>query len=1049
MPNQYYQQWYVKNGIRIAGQLTTPPLSKLELLDLPKQSLLHYVNVSPLENGPASDEFIFRHITRPIMMGHIVQNGDTKGNPRHLSISSDAIIRSYHIKHRRFRIMKNLEASARDQNVLIVYNYGIIPKLYRYMRSFYTNYYKWWNLQAAVWKNINTVAGLVDRHQFIICNLPTILPSISDLRLAAKTMTLKVVKIFNNSDSLLILELWKWFGDARSESVMSNVSDENLDKINLIFQESGRYFVMNLGRMNRWRVATKEELAANPNANTKGLYAKQLQLRFLRLMMTLFQVRTVPVVDKVEEVEDEELKPIATISKVNTDTGKIDTKTDIEIPEEKAPVNVDSDEEDIHHDEELHKQIEEDLAELENISKAHYGDINDEGEAVPEPLVMEEAATLETGVMKVCDRLADTGLLSAAEYKRFDELSKSYKKIIAPNGKETLDKFITIDPKVLAIESSHEFKDIPTVIDKTMLKSSLNDFDKKYIKHVIQKDVASMVMNVQKAGIAVTDYDVEHVDDVMGDYDSYTVKVKPVEGAPSIFRYKLPTLEDDGSFLSNGIKYRLRKQRTDLPIRKIAPDKVALTSYYGKTFVERSSKKVNDYGQWLRNNIMAIGIDNDNNVITKLYPNNVFDNEFLAPRIYSIIAQGFRGFTVNTSLNGGGSYILSFDHTKREELYGKDAISKYEVNGSILIGINSKDNTKFLSLDKEGVIYTCQNDAIVDFSNIEELLGLESSKAPVDHAELKVMGREIPIGLILGYELGLSRLMQLLAVVPRRINVGSRVSLEDDEYSLVFEDESLVFSKDDRKASIILSGFNEYHKAIKNYGVYEFDKPGVYLNVLETGGASTRYVREIDLMYQMFIDPITKELLVEMKEPTSFHGLLIRSCDLLLMDKHPDELDPAHMRIRGYERMSGIVYNELVRAIRGHNGKPGRDTKQIDLNPYAVWMALRQDPAVTIVNDINPIQNLKEIEAVTYSGLGGRNSRSMTKHTRIYHKNDMGTISESTVDSSDVAINTFTSADPQFTSLRGISKRYEIGKTGATALLSTSALISPCSDRDD
>jgi hypothetical protein len=99
--------------------------------------------------------------------------------------------------------------------------------------------------------------------------------------------------------------------------------------------------------------------------------------------------------------------------------------------------------------------------------------------------------------------------------------------------------------------------------------------------------------------------------------------------------------------------------------------------------------------------------------------------------------------------------------------------------------------------------------------------------------------------------------------------------------------------------------------------------------------------------------------------------------------------------------------------------------------------------------DINPIQNLKEKEAVTYNGVGGRNSRTMTKHTRAYHVNDMGTISGDTVDSSDVAINTYTSADPQFTSLRGISRRFDMEKMGATPLLSTSALISVGSDHDD
>ena len=81
-------------------------------------------------------------------------------------------------------------------------------------------------------------------------------------------------------------------------------------------------------------------------------------------------------------------------------------------------------------------------------------------------------------------------------------------------------------------------------------------------------------------------------------------------------------------------------------------------------------------------------------------------------------------------------------------------------------------------------------------------------------------------------------------------------------------------------------------------------------------------------------------------------------------------------------------------------------------------------------SEINPIKNLKEREAVTYNGVGGRTSRSMTRSTRIYHKNDMGIISESTVDSSDVAINTYMSADPIFDSLRGTARIFDIeGKT--------------------
>ena len=136
---------------------------------------------------------------------------------------------------------------------------------------------------------------------------------------------------------------------------------------------------------------------------------------------------------------------------------------------------------------------------------------------------------------------------------------------------------------------------------------------------------------------------------------------------------------------------------------------------------------------------------------------------------------------------------------------------------------------------------------------------------------------------------------------------------------------------------------------------------------------------------------------------------------------------------------AGAVYTEMIQSIRAHNGKLSKANSGVDMNPYAVWKRISEDPAKSQVKEINPVEALKDTEAVTYAGTGGRNKRSMTKSTRAYHKNDMGTISESTVDSTDVAVNIYTSADPQFTSLRGISKRYDLEKTGATALLSTSS----------
>lgn len=1051
---QIYDAWYRKNGIRKVEQLQTPPLPMLQTLELPKRSLLHYIGGEVGDMAPAGDDFLFRNVTKPIMLGFVTENGDTKGNPRLLPVQPGPMINAYHVKNRRIRKMKALETAVRDETTIVVYSYGLIPRMYRYQRSFYSEYYKWWNTQAALWDNVAHVAQTTDRHQFVLCTLPRVLPSVPMLKLGSGEMTQKLVKVFNEPSSLFLLELWKWLGEDRETSVLSRVPAKNMDRVNLIFQESGRWFTLNLGLLDSWRKSSKAEIAygkEHPELNfeprVKGFDPKSLQLRFLRLAMVLFEVRSVAGDGSAEAVAA--AKPVgpestvtvvpATVPVLDPATGVFTTATtqtalSTDTEGDLAGEGVTTSAADINHSAEEEEQLERELSALELVVQPGE-EVHHEVE-----IVSSGPATPESGIVELCDRLADQGAMSAKEYKRYLDLAATYKRLPAPDGKGTLGEFIHIEPELLQIPESPSIEDIPTVVDKTMLKSSLLEFDEKYIKQVLQKDVAGMVMQFQQAGIAVTDYKVERFEDATGSFDSFEVKLQPVEGAASTFRFKLPAIEEDGSYTANGTKYRLRKQRGDMPIRKIAPDSVALTSYYGKLFARRSSKRVNNYQDWLNNQIMVKGLDQDDETVTDLKPANVFDPSFECPKIYSTLAHQFRGFTMR-------GFEFSFDHTQREALYGKEAVEQYEKDGSILCGINKKNQR--LLMDLGGELYIVEGDVVTEFYPVEQLAGLDLFKAPVEFAELKVRGRSVPIGVILAYEMGLGPLMRLLKVQPRRVPAGQRVQLETHEYSLVFSDETLVFLRDDRYASLLVAGFNEYHRELRKYSVYEFDRRGVYLSLLDGGSGGATALREVDLLYRLFIDPITRDLLVEMGEPTNFRGLLLRATEMLMTDSHPDELDSAYMRIKGYERIAGAVYSEMVKGIRDHAGRPGKSRLPIDINPYAVWKAIAQDPSIALVVDINPIQNLKEQEAVTTGGTGGRSGRSMTKKTRAYHENDMGTISESTVDSSDVAINTFTSADPQFTSLRGASRRYKVGETGATALLSTSALISVASDQDD
>ena len=473
------------------------------------------------------------------------------------------------------------------------------------------------------------------------------------------------------------------------------------------------------------------------------------------------------------------------------------------------------------------------------------------------------------------------------------------------------------------------------------------------------------------------------------------------------------------------------------PIRKINPTEVALTSYYGKTFVSRNTKKANSALEWIIKELMQASVE-DHAYITQVAPAKVFDNNFKAPYIYSALADNFKFITTT-------KYHLVFDHSERHQFANEIELEKLEANGSRVVGYTKKKNV--ITVNKDNQFFIHADGASTPIGDIYSVLELPVSQSPVDFTEVRFFRKNIPVGIVLGYTIGFKNLLKLLGAKYRTVEGRQSKNLEPHEYMLTFKDESYIFSRKDTVNSMIIAGYLDYEKALKQFTVDDFNHKDVYLNLLESKGIPSVYIREIDACQQLFVDSITESILVQMGEPTTFNGLLIRSTEMLQDYSHPDTQDMSMMRIRGYERIAGVVYKELSSAIKSFRNRNISGRSKIDISPYQVWSTIMKDPALKLVEDINPIQNLKESEIVTYVGEGGRGKDSMSKPSRAYHRNDMGIISEATVDSSDVGINAYLSANPNFQDLRGIPMIKE--NITASNLISTSALLSPGADSDD
>jgi hypothetical protein len=1101
-----FNVFYRTYGLRRVEQLMTPKFGRLERFQLPRKAIVHMAHLSPTAYGPSDSDVVLQGFSAAIMkddkvlqkaqartiwVHHVTQMAPgILGAPIKQAVQAPVVIRQYHQHYRRFRNAVDDRALA-DVSSLLVYNYGMLPHLVRYPRGPMNHYLEWYNIEHTVWSEIARLAEISDRPQFVVMHLPQVLPPRSVLQqyeaMDPRKPMQRLMKMFYSNEHLFLGEVWKWFGLHRQQSMLGKVPRQHLSKVNLVFLESGQWTTVNLGMLDNWRKPTPDELFPNEVVKSNLLDPTRFQNRILRFFMSVTQLRSaaptaqVDVHDKqVFDADDREdlKKELASVTKVGAGPAVIDPMTGIaKVPTATLKAELGSPADDkpddtadtVKVDEHLDAAINAELDEMEKVLPTTTDDVQDEQSllekrraAIEVPQLVEaEIPSLvrlphDEALLKVAKAKLANGTISAAQYRNYERVASAYKSMPSPDPKMTVAEFITIPPETLKIAESKPIPDIASVPDKSMLKSSLLDFDQRYTREVMQRDVASMVMCFAQAGYGVTEYNVETVEDLMGSYNIYTVRLLPTDGTASTIRFKLPIVNDDGGYESNGVKYSLRKQRIDIPIRKTAPDTVALTSYYGKAFVRRSEKKVNNYAMWMTNGLMAKMLDEQDPTITNGHTGDMSDNTVKLPRLYSVIATAFSSFTMTPQVYprdlGQLTFEMSFDHTKREALFGKEAMDKYEQNGTIIAG-KSTLGTHYVLITKSSTVAIAGptrmgEPGIYQFHSLEELIGMDRRKAPVDVAVMKVGGATIPVGVILAYEMGLEPMLALLKSKIRRVPAGMRLDLGLNEEPVVFNDETLIFDKNDTLTGLFLGGFNEYHRHIRRYNVHLFNSKEVYLNVLEADGLGVRYIREMDLFYQMFIDPITHDILVEMNEPTDMRALLIRAGTMLLRDDHPDELDGAYQRLRGYERMAGAVYTEMVRSIRQHNGSAGKSRSPLNMDPYAVFTEIQTDASKAQVNEINPIQNLKEQEAVTYNGTGGRNSRTMTKATRTYHKNDMGLISTDTVDSSDVAINTYTSADPQFTSLRGVTRRYT-PEMGAAPLLSTAALLAPGSDRDD
>jgi len=528
-----YQRFFHDHGCRLPQHLNNPIINlDLATLVLPQSSIFNYLPEDSVNKGITPDHWAIKNSERLVMVEHITQLSSeaTEGSPRRNQISADMLIREYHRQYKKIKPVTDLVRNSRDPKTPVVYNYALLRELYRYSTSVFTQHYQYRNIHQTLWDTISSLTVTPPREHFIELRLPVPLPSLAAFKLAENKFTHSQLVEFNTAEDLLILELYHWLGLSRTTSQLSSLTSDVLKKINLVVLHDHHWLLLNLGVLDSWRsISTVPDDKINPEV---------MQKRFLRMLISLFE--STSVVNLVVPA-----KPTVTAPTPSTPTPSSPVLPPTGEPVGEAGPLTDED-------------LEADLDALRVVAIKKQ-----ESEAVGENPFTAAEPSLEQGILSRAEQLAEEGLLSAAEYRRYEKIAGLYKEIKDPyTGKGSMVEAAIVKPEEVAL-TPVVLQDHLGITDKSMLETTINGFASRYTDTVLKKDIMGCILNFNRAGIAVTDYDVETVVDVANAFENHTVKLTPVGGRSSTIRFKIPVVQKDGSFMSNGVKYRLRNQRAD------------------------------------------------------------------------------------------------------------------------------------------------------------------------------------------------------------------------------------------------------------------------------------------------------------------------------------------------------------------------------------------------------------------------------------------------------------------------------------------------------
>jgi len=445
-----------------------------------------------------------------------------------------------------------------------------------------------------------------------------------------------------------------------------------------------------------------------------------------------------------------------------------------------------------------------------------------------------------------------------------------------------------------------------------------------------------------------------------------------------------------------------------------------VSSNYNKFFIYRQGSTLT---RGLSSLFKLLGSDLLNNEKFKIFngDNEKINKNYVTNIEFDVIASKYYKFIIGNMKTGSSIYI--FNQKDLRELI-VTAFPKYEFKDTILpIGINYKDR-KVIECDLlndtgrsvcENIFEDLKNFDIIP--NLEDkLLSMNISKRRM-YSRIMVQSREYPIVAFLG---GLYGLTKIINTENMYVEFVEKRIVKDDRLYIKFSDGYLYYRDNCINTSLILNGLS--YMNTEDYMFSDFDTERPYVDFFFNTTKSRNVLKGHTAAKDLFIDPITKEILIDLHLPTDFLELFLYANSLLSDNSYKHETNLENYRIRGYENISTVLYKVISAQYRIYK-QNDLGVGRISIQQDQIFSELHKSSILENYDATNPVNELKDKSIITFKGMGGINSdRVFTLEKRSYDYSAIGVIAVSSPDGGAVGITKQLTLNPNILSTRGYIK---------------------------